>query len=83
MAGSGVFSSVMPCLSADLVARASNFGMPSSPSLLLQYSTPFGVLLGRCIISNTIPDGLDHGLDGGDGGCVLPYPFWYEVWDEV
>jgi hypothetical protein len=48
MAGSSEFSNVMPCLSAELVARTSIFGMPSPPSLLLQYSRPFGVLMGRC-----------------------------------
>jgi hypothetical protein len=47
MAGSSAFGSVMPCLSAVLVARASNLGMPRPPSRLLQYKRPFGVLIGR------------------------------------
>jgi hypothetical protein len=47
MVGSSEFSSVMPCLSAELVATASNFGMPRPPSLLLQYNRPFGVPMGR------------------------------------
>jgi len=45
MAGSSVFSKVMPCLSAVLVARASNFGMARPPSLLLQYNSRLGCSL--------------------------------------
>jgi len=37
----------MPCLSVELVVRASNLGMPSPPFRLLQYNRAFGVLIGR------------------------------------
>ena len=48
MAGSSEFSKVIPCLRAELVTMVSNFGIPSPPSLLLQYNRPLGVLMGRC-----------------------------------
>jgi len=47
MAGSSEFTDVIPCLRAELVTMVSNFGIPSLPSLLLQYNRPFGVLMGR------------------------------------
>ena len=47
MAGSSEFRNVVPCLSAELGARTSNFGVPRPPSLLLQYNRQFGVLIGR------------------------------------
>jgi hypothetical protein len=42
-----LFSKVIPCLSAVHGISVSSFGMPSPPSLLPQYISPFGVHIGR------------------------------------
>ena len=42
-----MLSNVVPCLRVVVTDSISNFGMPSPPSRLLQYSRPLGVLEGR------------------------------------
>jgi len=66
-AESSELGNVMPCLRAELVTMVSNFRIPSAPSLLLQYSRPFEVLMGRRRTTYMVADGLVHGPDGGDG----------------
>ena len=65
MAGSSEFSNVIPCLSAELVARNSIFGMPSPPFLLLQYTRSLEWSWGGV-------EPLIHG-----SGCFGPWLGWY------